>query len=679
MSSNTGSKEQEILQRQRQLAARMNPTGVTGNNNNRTNDTTIVKNTTTQPKPFTSLSQLKAPPGVQSQQQPGFHRSISTATTGSTAPTGNVVDDKTQTKIAPTNSNNVSQSSSTSSSNKNEKVVISMTGKRKVIDVSKQNHLSKSLSKSNQLKTGVPTKKSSSETTIPSSSSTKSSTSTIKRPTLKRPATKVRSTASLIAAARAKAVSTNNNNNKGENDISGTDRINEKQRLDISDTTNQQITSTTGAQSQKDNNILQSSPKLKRKKIDPTALVVPKSSTLANLVARQQQSLEAKDDFDEYDEGSPSLSPDDFWKNMREWDVVSEYNIQCRAQIQQQKQIQQQRQQEYQNNKRTNSFEEEQQDNDDNKKKSTDTNVNNNPNIPSGRKPLPDTFRSARHYIAAWAPLCLAECRAQLLQELVQNVPKPVLCSVESTLKNPGGRKGGRNHQRQNDFGGSDPTWLEENETGCHIILHPKDSFVPHEYTNFVSNDLFLLVNTQYKDVLQQITQNNAPMTVNGRSIDDWNAYSGVSLVGHTESSRRELNGLILKVSRRKWTTTGKSDMYLYRIGSNITALREFTALCGVDTLPMKSFLLGRQFDSKKRLQSDRSENKTNQPTLSSKLPASELLQLLGGSEKLGNGFLDYAKKKFNTSQLTAIAASAHEYGEGGFTLIKGPPGTGSK
>jgi senataxin len=27
---------------------------------------------------------------------------------------------------------------------------------------------------------------------------------------------------------------------------------------------------------------------------------------------------------------------------------------------------------------------------------------------------------------------------------------------------------------------------------------------------------------------------------------------------------------------------------------------------------------------------------------------------------------------------LTAIAASAHEYGEGGFTLIKGPPGTGS-
>ncbi len=66
-------------------------------------------------------------------------------------------------------------------------------------------------------------------------------------------------------------------------------------------------------------------------------------------------------------------------------------------------------------------------------------------------------------------------------------------------------------------------------------------------------------------------------------------------------------------------------------------------------------------------------------------------LTKVGGQSEVGGGkggfftqadyseIVDYAQKKFNASQLTAIAASAHEYGEGGFTCIKGPPGTGSK
>ena len=43
----------------------------------------------------------------------------------------------------------------------------------------------------------------------------------------------------------------------------------------------------------------------------------------------------------------------------------------------------------------------------------------------------------------------------------------------------------------------------------------------------------------------------------------------------------------------------------------------------------------------------------------------------------MGKGFYDFARKKFNPSQLGAIAASAEQYGGWGFTLIKGPPGTG--
>jgi hypothetical protein len=52
-----------------------------------------------------------------------------------------------------------------------------------------------------------------------------------------------------------------------------------------------------------------------------------------------------------------------------------------------------------------------------------------------------------------------------------------------------------------------------------------------------------------------------------------------------------------------------------------------------------------------------------------------DVLSRMGGPSALGKGFADYASSKFNLSQLGAISASAQEYGEGGFTLIKGPPG----
>lgn len=103
------------------------------------------------------------------------------------------------------------------------------------------------------------------------------------------------------------------------------------------------------------------------------------------------------------------------------------------------------------------------------------------------------------------------------------------------------------------------------------------------------------------------------------------------------------------------------------RVWTIATALREFTALCSVDTLPMKQFLLGQHL-----------EKAEHRRKLSKNQPVETLLQTMGG-EKLGDGFLQYARQKFNPSQLTAIAVSAHEYREGGFTLIKGPPGTGSK
>jgi len=56
---------------------------------------------------------------------------------------------------------------------------------------------------------------------------------------------------------------------------------------------------------------------------------------------------------------------------------------------------------------------------------------------------------------------------------------------------------------------------------------------------------------------------------------------------------------------------------------------------------------------------------------------SSQFDPLAASSNALPVGFRIFIKSKMNTSQLAAITAAAREYGDGGFTLIKGPPGTG--
>ena len=230
----------------------------------------------------------------------------------------------------------------------------------------------------------------------------------------------------------------------------------------------------------------------------------------------------------------------------------------------------------------------------------------------------------------------------------------PVLVEVKATDNRPRNRQHGRNTLGV-DADMSIPT-------EGFVSVHTRERNIA--IGSFMANDLVVLIQTQHQHVLRSILRGTA---VPVDATDSATAFAGISLVGHTEVSRRELNGLVLKVSKRKWATTGKKQMYLVKVGANITALREFTSLCCIDRLPMKSFLLGQHL-----------EREENRRKLSRNQSKEMLLQQMGG-ELLGDGFLQYAGAKFNQSQLTAIAAAAHEYGEGGFTLIKGPPGTGSE
>ena len=139
------------------------------------------------------------------------------------------------------------------------------------------------------------------------------------------------------------------------------------------------------------------------------------------------------------------------------------------------------------------------------------------------------------------------------------------------------------------------------------------------------------------------------------------------------------------------WKEVGQSEMTLLKIGCNITSLREFTALCRLDSIPLLDYILGSKMSCKSKQQRQLSTTTTGNkssgvneydidvidPSVEEKRAKKEVLSSMGGSSALGKGFAEYASHKFNLSQLGAISASAQEYGDGGFTLIKGPPGTG--
>ena len=626
MSSSTD-KEREILERQRRLAAQLNHIPV--------------------------VDQRKPPPPPPKSQSTTSSRNTST---------------KQPPPPPPKNPyRNLSSSSSSSASKPSKNIAI--------IDLTDDSPKKSTRSDATTTAMINPTN-SKSTTTTSSHIGGSSSSNTLKRPTLKRPKSSMstaaatmgsgstKSAADILAAARAKAsmkhlpptTTTTTTQNHDENCRTAAKQV-------------------TARNDNNDETIRKKSPKVQRKAIHSLlsngANATKKSSslTLASLVQHVVASSQG-----ENQDGSPMTmshnmnptnpnntippyQPDDFWKNLRDWDLPSQYYYETQVQLQQQQQQPQ-----------------------------PQNDVVETPSLPpppalSDKKQLPslpDTYINARHYIASWAPLCMAECRSQLLQELTtssSNTTHPILVQVESTHPYHLQSNARRNGKDPYDYNNSHvSSWLEENETAGYLkISCPKQQQGGGGGNmSFFQNDIVLLVQESYRDIIRNIGNNVQKPTNNGQNNDvcdgvSTNAFLGISLIGHTETTRRELDGLIIKVSKRKWTKYGTKQMYFIKVGSNVTALREFTALCSMTTLPMSTFLLG--------LHLEKAEHRRK---LSRNQPMEQLISQMGGVEKLGDGFIQYACKKYNQSQLTAIAASAHEYGEGGFTLIKGPPGTGS-
>jgi len=300
-----------------------------------------------------------------------------------------------------------------------------------------------------------------------------------------------------------------------------------------------------------------------------------------------------------------NVTPADFWKNIREWDFVTDLAI---------------------------------------------VNDDKDQSVLFARKPIPDTFISVRHYISLWAPLCLAETRAQLVSELMTSSNHVgskanlfVEVKVETTWKT-----GGRHDRNLH----SDLTDMDS----CSVKLATKER--NKGAGQYFANDVFCLIPVEHRDTVELLLSGKKVANPEG-------SFKRFCIVGHTEVQRRDIDGLILKVSKRKWAQIGTSTMYLLRIGANITALREFTALCGVEATPLKRFLLCHHLTEKASVGGSSRGSLSNTANIRKEV----LLKKMGGVQALGKGFTDYAEKKFNPSQLMAISASSTGYGEGEFSI----------
>ncbi len=379
------------------------------------------------------------------------------------------------------------------------------------------------------------------------------------RPNLKRPSSA--SASAVLAAARAKVIGNNNTEETGKSPAS-------IEVIEIKD-----------------------SPKLQRQTQSKIT-----ASLLKNVAAAAPTN--GDDGFSSASFAS-NITPEDFWKNIREWDLVSDLANQI------------------------------------NEKDET---------VLTTKKPIPETFISFRHYISLWAPLCLAETRAQLISELLTSSSQQgsrahlfISVDVETTWKT-----GRRDRSLHTDLTDMD---------ACSVKLKGRER--NKGSGQFFANDVFCLIPTECKDTVE--------LLLSGKLVENTdNLFKRFCLVGHTEVQRKEVDGLILKVSKRKWAQVGTSSMYLLRIGGNITALREFTALCGVETIPLRKYLLGHHLEG--QLKKDSAValpvGATSMET-ATQVQKEALLKKMGGVQALGKGFMDYAQKKFNPSQLMAISASS--------------------
>ena len=254
--------------------------------------------------------------------------------------------------------------------------------------------------------------------------------------------------------------------------------------------------------------------------------------------------------------------------------------------------------------------------------------------------PIPNTFKSREEYQKRWTPLCLSESRAQLISDASGEVPY-----WNKSPNNGGGGGGGKRGDRSNSNCGGPIAVLAtarakdvgKDKNNMTLIVQPAGVEFPKSNSpSFMQNDVVVLARS--KKVFQMASQGRlkhncgkADCLVSIPMSDMMGSDGGEGgraasplwcMVGHVEYGRRSLENLQVVVSRHRWvrtcsstaissgagattkgnrsdgkepTTNGKGEpLVLLKIGGNVTAMREFSALCRAGSTPLLQDILGR-------------------------------------------------------------------------------------
>lgn len=239
---------------------------------------------------------------------------------------------------------------------------------------------------------------------------------------------------------------------------------------------------------------------------------------------------------------------------------------------------------------------------------------------------VPSKFRSYEHYFSVWKPLALEEVQAQTINAVTTDQPNPIPVTIKG-------------------FGA---TFISKS---CKIRVDPKKQNIPGmrrksgwDHLNDVfMNDLVLITTDQDYFRKALTSSKGVKMEANGDAAHETSPVGFLAIVATQRASKE---GLTMTILRSGLGVLEKEEhVFLFKLNNLITSVREFRALCDCSHYGLLPLLLS-------------GEHKQGTMQLDS----------------LGLKYVQWLSRTFNDSQREAITAAATSEG---FTLIKGPPGTG--
>ncbi|CAI5731648.1 unnamed protein product [Peronospora farinosa] len=242
---------------------------------------------------------------------------------------------------------------------------------------------------------------------------------------------------------------------------------------------------------------------------------------------------------------------------------------------------------------------------------------------------VPSKFRSYEHYLSVWKPLALEEVQAQTINAVTTDHPSPTLVTVKGF-----GATFISKSCKIRAFSGVDSK--KQNGSGMRR----------NQLSDLFMNDLVLMSpDPDYfrKALASSKGEHSLKSEANGKAEPDIPLVGFLAIVSTQRASKEGLTMTILKSALG--ALEKEENIYLFKLNNLVTSVREFRALCDCSHYGLLPLLLSGEY---------------KQGTM----------QL----DSLGLKYVQWLSRTFNESQREAITAAATSEG---FTLIKGPPGTG--